>query len=421
VFENEFTEFTEPEILKLPADGLVLQMKAMNIDKVVNFPFPTPPERPALFAAEKLLKLLGALDGSTGRITTLGSAMVKYPVAPRYAKMLCLARHYDCMPYVVAIVAALTVKELFVTDAAAELQRFESSIEQAAATIEVDSGLKSAAKAAMHQWRLMGISGGGDLAAMLYAVGASDHVLAERGNLEEFCTTKSLRHKAITEIVKLRKQLGKIGSSFGASAEESDPNDASAASAASGGKGDQLAPPTEKQLDATRQILLAGFGDNVARIHPVITPEMAKYNIHSYHCTATDEPVFIHPSSVLAKQKPDLIVYQELVQGKTKLYMKGVTVIHFDWLPRLVPSLCTFSKPLELPAPRYDAELDDIKCHMYGARFSAKFTLDDAIGSHACSLEANTRVTNGIPLGSSLLLPVDTVNFVQTLKVGCVR
>jgi hypothetical protein len=52
----------------------------------------------------------------------------------------------------------------------------------------------------------------------------------------------------------------------------------------------------------------------------------------------------------------------------------------------------------------------------HGARFRQKFTLEDAIGSHACSLEANTRVTNGIPLGSSLLLPVDTVNCVQTLK-----
>jgi hypothetical protein len=54
--------------------------------------------------------------------------------------------------------------------------------------------------------------------------------------------------------------------------------------------------------------------------------------------------------------------------------------------------------------------------HWYGARFRQKFTLEDAIGSHACSLEANTRVTNGLPLGSSLLLPVDTVNCVQTLK-----
>jgi hypothetical protein len=48
--------------------------------------------------------------------------------------------------------------------------------------------------------------------------------------------------------------------------------------------------------------------------------------------------------------------------------------------------------------------------------FRQKVTLEDAIESHACSLEANTRVTNGIPLGSSLLLPVDTVNCVQTLK-----
>jgi hypothetical protein len=51
-----------------------------------------------------------------------------------------------------------------------------------------------------------------------------------------------------------------------------------------------------------------------------------------------------------------------------------------------------------------------------GARFRQKFTLEDAIGSHACSLEVNTRVTNGIPLGSSPLLPVDTVNCVATRK-----
>jgi hypothetical protein len=57
---------------------------------------------------------------------------------------------------------------------------------------------------------------------------------------------------------------------------------------------------------------------------------------------------------------------------------------------------------------------------LYGARFRQKFTLEDAIGSHACSLEANTRVTNGIPLGSSLLLPVCTVNCFQTLK-ACQR
>jgi hypothetical protein len=39
--------------------------------------------------------------------------------------------------------------------------------------------------------------------------------------------------------------------------------------------------------------------------------------------------------------------------------------------------------------------------------FSGKqFTLEDAIGSHACSLRANMRVTNCISLGSALLLPL---------------
>ena len=51
-----------------------------------------------------------------------------------------------------------------------------------------------------------------------------------------------------------------------------------------------------------------------------------------------------------------------------------------------------------------------------GARFRQKFTLEDAIGPHACSLEASRCVTNGIPLGCSLLLPVGTANCVQTLQ-----
>jgi hypothetical protein len=54
---------------------------------------------------------------------------------------------------------------------------------------------------------------------------------------------------------------------------------------------------------------------------------------------------------------------------------------------------------------------------LYGARFRQGFTPEDAIGSHACSLEALTCVwPNGIPLGCSFLLPVVTLICVQTLK-----
>jgi hypothetical protein len=49
--------------------------------------------------------------------------------------------------------------------------------------------------------------------------------------------------------------------------------------------------------------------------------------------------------------------------------------------------------------------------------FRQKFTNEDAIGSQACSIGANMRVTNVIPLGRPLFLPVYTVNCVRTLKV----
>jgi hypothetical protein len=53
--------------------------------------------------------------------------------------------------------------------------------------------------------------------------------------------------------------------------------------------------------------------------------------------------------------------------------------------------------------------------------FRQNFAPEGAIGSHACSLVANMRVTYGIPLGSPSLLHVGTVNSVQTLKVQVAR
>lgn len=62
VYNDQFEEYNESEIQRKPVDDLLLQMKAMNIDKVVNFPFPTPPDIVQLKSAEKRLTILGALQ-----------------------------------------------------------------------------------------------------------------------------------------------------------------------------------------------------------------------------------------------------------------------------------------------------------------------------------------------------------------------
>lgn len=129
LYEDHFAKFSVPEILRMPIEGVVLQMKSMNIDQVVNFPFPTPPDRVSLAQAEKLLVSLGALSRPTmtrmiggvqeagsigGQITDLGKAMAGFPVSPRFAKMLVIGDQHGCLPYIIAIVACLSVGDPFI-------------------------------------------------------------------------------------------------------------------------------------------------------------------------------------------------------------------------------------------------------------------------------------------------------------------
>lgn len=115
----------------MPIEGVVLQMKSMHIDAVVNFPFPTPPDRHALKQAETVLTRLGALeaaDGTTtsstgllpgtvgGKITELGRTMSLFPLSPRFSKMLVSGRQHGCLPYVIAIVSALSVGDPFLRE-----------------------------------------------------------------------------------------------------------------------------------------------------------------------------------------------------------------------------------------------------------------------------------------------------------------
>lgn len=99
-----------PEIQQKPIDDLYLQMKCMNIDKVVNFPFLTAPDLLQLRTADKRLEILGALKD--GKVTPLGRAISKFPVLPRYGKMLALSHQQNLLMYTICLVSALSVQEV---------------------------------------------------------------------------------------------------------------------------------------------------------------------------------------------------------------------------------------------------------------------------------------------------------------------
>ncbi len=97
-----------PEVKRLDLAEVVLTLKASAIDDVAHFPWLEPPEPRALERAEALLVDLGALGGAAPHgIVELGRRMLRFPVHPRYARMLLAAQERGCVRPV-ALMAALT-------------------------------------------------------------------------------------------------------------------------------------------------------------------------------------------------------------------------------------------------------------------------------------------------------------------------
>jgi ATP-dependent helicase HrpB len=107
-----------PEVKRLDLSEVVLTLKASGIDDIANFPWLEKPDPKALERAELLLADLGAVaeplrgedtppTSTTRRITEIGRKMLRFPVHPRYARMLLAAQERGCVR-TVALMAALT-------------------------------------------------------------------------------------------------------------------------------------------------------------------------------------------------------------------------------------------------------------------------------------------------------------------------
>ena len=335
MFNDEFPQYSEPEIIRKPIDDLVLQMKAMNIENVINFPFPTQPSVEGLLASEKRLISMGALKQMNDKlekyrknrkialksvITGLGKAMSHFPINPRYAKMLALSRQHRLMSYTIAIVSSLTIQEIFVNNDKNDRNRMIRSV---------------------------GANGSllGDIMVLLNSIGAAQY----SGLSQTFCRQNGLRYKAIVETNKLRKQL---------SSQIKDICDDLTPSL-------DMSPPNELQIKLLRQIMLSGFFDRIAkRIHVLdidLDDNEKKKLKNAYQSIEVEKPVFISRNSILSQDLPEYVVYQEIFET-SRLEMRNVVAIEPEWLPLFVPNSCNFSNPVESPPPRYDPISDSVKC-----------------------------------------------------------
>ena len=384
VFEHQFQPFAPPQILLSPIEGVMLQMKAMGIPDVRHFPYPTPPDEDDVDRALMTLERLGALTPEEEEVTSLGRQLAAFPLAPRFAKMLVLGHQGGCLPYAVAMVAALSVENPIVfdrADATADDSEEEAGEEDAEdpedgdAKMEQDvaGGKGSAGKRHDREKEDVGAGNNnrgklaglkcrrdlwwhtdGDVMSLLKAFGA----YAFSDGSDDFAAAHGLQPKLMSEMLSLAQQLQGIILMYYPSLAPalgippSGKKKKTCAAAALGLK----APPTAAQESLLRQIALAGLIDQVAKRDPEVRGPLT-----GYKCLAYDEHIFIHQHSCMRKQAAEWVCYLELSET-SRVYMKGVTPILPKWLPRLAPSMCQRTAPLDVPPVRYDTDKDDLIC-----------------------------------------------------------
>ena len=62
------------------------------------------------------MNFISTLQDENGRITELGRTMAAFPIAPRFSKILIIGQQHGCLPYIIAMVSALSIVDPFIKD-----------------------------------------------------------------------------------------------------------------------------------------------------------------------------------------------------------------------------------------------------------------------------------------------------------------
>ncbi|POR36745.1 Putative ATP-dependent RNA helicase DHR1 [Tolypocladium paradoxum] len=366
VYERDFQAFADPELLRMPIEGVVLQLKAMNLQNVVNFPFPTPPDRHSLGKAEKLLTYLSALSAG-GQVTQIGKTMSVFPLSPRFARILLVGHLHECLPYTIALVAGLSAAEVFVPENQAVPALAAKDDAAIRTTADVLAETRQANVRRMfnevHK-NFCFLDDRSDAIKLLQVVGEFAHEPTE-----QWCESHFVRFKVLKEIQQLRKQITELLR-------------ANIPSFANLKYLDKLDPPSPKQVSALKQMMAAGFVDQVAiraDLAPnppetyrkprraIDVPYIPLMPLHAGSSSENDGVVYIHPTSPLAhlshQECPEYIVFSYLQRAtpsgldpekKPKTRMQSLTDVTGAQLSGLAKGtpLINYGKPIkEIKAP----------------------------------------------------------------------
>ncbi|KAL2528540.1 RNA helicase family protein [Forsythia ovata] len=271
---NEMLPSPVPEIQRTNLGNVVLLLKSLKIDNLLDFDFMDPPPQENILNSMYQLWVLGALN-NVGNLTDLGWNMVEFPLDPPLAKMLLMGEQLGCINEVLTVVSMLSVPSVFF--------RPKDRVEES------------------------------DAAREKFFVPESDHLtllnVYQQWKANQYrgdwCNDHFLHVKGLRKAREVRSQLLDILKTLKIALTSCGPD-----------------------WDVVRKAICSAYFHNAARLK----------GVGEYVNCRNGMPCHLHPSSALygLGYTPDYVVYHELILT-TREYMQCATSVEPQWLAELGP------------------------------------------------------------------------------------
>jgi len=293
-FSDELMFSTVPEIQRTNLSNVVLLLKTLGVDNLMDFDFMDPPPEENIMTSLYQLWILGALDNA-GKLTTMGRRMADFPLDPPLSKMLLFAHENGkCSTEMLVIVSMLSVPSVFFRPK----DREEES----------------------------------DAVREKFFVPESDHLTllnvylrAKQHRFDpQWCARHFIHAKGIRKAREVHAQLLDLM------------------------KQQRLSPIScSGSWDIVRKSICSAYFYNSSKIK----------GIGEYINMLTGLPAALHPSSALfgLGYTPDYLCYHELI-STSKEYMSCVTAVEGEWLAELGPMFFSVKESFETTLKRREKE-----------------------------------------------------------------
>jgi len=275
-FHNELDDSTMPEIQRTNLNSVVLLLKSLGINNLMEFDFMDAPPAETLIRALENLYALGALNDK-GALTKLGRQMAEFPTDPMLARSILAADKHGCVEEVLSIIAMLGESaSLFYRP---KDKRLLADSARARFTIK-EGGDHFSLLNIWNQW-----------------VDSDFSYVWARENF--------LQQRSLTRARDVRDQLAKLCDRVEVTITSVGAND----------------------LVPIQKCLTAGFFPNAARL---------QRGGDSYRTVKNGMTTYLHPSSTLFEVNPKWLIFYELVLTSRE-YMRGNLPIQPEWLAEAAP------------------------------------------------------------------------------------